>query len=278
MTKLIADSGSTKTAWVFLDEQGNEKHHTTAGLNPYYLSEEEIRSIIHNEFAEQAEIKSVDEVYFYGAGCGRQSARDILEKTVSEYFCKAKVYIESDLLGAARACFANESGIVCILGTGSNCCIYDGKSIRDSVPSLGFILGDEGSGGYFGKKILNDYFYRKLPKELGDYLEQKFDLNLESVLEKVYKKPQPNRYVASFATILSKFNEHPYCKNLIKSGFEHFVKTQITYFDELPYKNTGVVGSISNHRELLQDVLHQHRLELVVTIQNPIENLVKYHL
>lgn len=278
MNVIIADSGSTKTEWILIDSSGNRSLFKTSGLNPYFLSESEITERITDQLKQQIIDIEVDEVHFYGAGCGSEVNKKVVANAISACFQKAAVFVESDLLGAARACFGNTEGVVCILGTGSNSCLYDGHKITKSIPSLGFIMGDEGSGGYFGKKILNSYFYRTMPEELRQALEKSHDMNLENVLNHVYKQPQANRYVASFTKLLFDFKDHPYCRTMLREGFEDFVSNQLNYFGDLSGKKISFVGSIATHREILEEVLNEHSLLLDTVIQKPINNLVEYHL
>ncbi|MEX0721681.1 MAG: hypothetical protein WD059_13495 [Balneolaceae bacterium] len=202
-----------------------------------------------------------------------------MHQVLSEIFPNAKIHIESDLLGAAKACFGDKAGIACILGTGSNAGIYDGEIITTQVPSLGFILGDEGSGSYFGKRVLQSYYYKTMPEDLRLVLEDKSDMQLESVLKKIYKEPQGNRFVASFAKLLVDYSSHSFIEEIMREGFADFADNQLAYFGDIKGREIGFTGSIAAiHSEILCEVLFEREMRLGVIVKNPIEKLADYHL
>lgn len=278
MIQLIADSGSTKTDWILLEGNEIKAAFSTAGLNPYFNTSEEISHHIEEGCKKVISGFAVNAVHFYGAGCGRPSTQKLMTATLQRCFPEAAVNVASDLLGAARACLGRREGLVCILGTGSNSGLYNGREIVTSLPSLGFALGDEASGGYFGRKILNSYFYRQMPEELRTAFEKKYALNLEIVLDQVYKQVRPNQYVASFSAFLFEHGNHPFFQEMLRAGFEEFIGVMASYFGDLKGKNIAFAGSIAAQSELLKKVLNEREITLDIIIQKPIEKLVDYHL
>lgn len=279
MNILIADSGSTKTEWVLLNEKGERKYCGSDGLNPYFRTfgqlSEAIRGSVKKDFSDV----QIDRVYFYGSGSGNESRKAILGNAIKENFAQAEINIESDLLGAAIACFGKEKGIACILGTGSNSCVYNGIRIEKGIPSLGFVLGDEGGGGYFGKRILNGYYYKTMPEDLRKAIEETSDMALEGILHKVYEEPQANRFVASFSKILGTYKDHPYIQEMVRKGFEAFADKQLAYFDESKSLGIGFVGSIASvYQNTLEEVLNERNMTLSVVIRKPLERLIEFHL
>lgn len=278
MIQLIADSGSTKTDWILLEGNEIKATFSTAGLNPYFSTSEEISRQIEEGCMEVISGFEVNTVHFYGAGCGRPSTQKLMAVILQHCFPEAAVHVASDLLGAARACLGGREGLVCILGTGSNCGLYNGREIVTSLPSLGFVLGDEASGGYFGRKVLNSFFYRQMPEELRGAFEKKYALNLETVLQHVYKQERPNRYVASFAEFLFEHDSHPFFGEMLRAGFEEFIAVIASYFGDLKGKEIAFSGSIAAQSELLRKVLNERGITLEIIIQKPIEKLADYHL
>lgn len=277
MNILIVESGSTKTEWALI-RNGQENFFKSDGLNPYFRTKAQLSKSI--ELAVKKEISDVriDELYFYGSGVGNKSRKEILKEVLQDNFKNTKIVIETDLLGAAIACFGDDKGIACILGTGSNSCVYDGKNIVNNIPSLGFILGDEGGGGYFGKKILNDYYYKIMPEDLRAAIEESSDMNLESILQKVYEEPQANRFVASFSKILGEFKDHSYIKELVREGFEAFADKQLGYFEESKSFDIGFVGSIAFvYENILREVLEERGMNATVIVRRPLERLIDFH-
>ena len=277
MSILIADSGSTKTEWVLVNKESKE-FFKSDGLNPYFRTHGQLSEAIKNGVKVGLKHSRIDQIYFYGSGSGNASRKAILQNAIRENFPESEINIESDMLGAAIACFGNKEGVACILGTGSNSCIYDGKEIVKSIPSLGFVFGDEGSGGYFGKRILNAYYYKTMPEDLRDALEETSDMSLEHVLHKIYEEPQANRFVASFSKLLGDYRDHPFIQELVRKGFEAFADKQLGYFEESKQKEIGFVGSIASvYKEILEDVLSKKGMKLGVVVRKPLERLVDFH-
>ncbi|MDG2444322.1 MAG: N-acetylglucosamine kinase, partial [Flavobacteriaceae bacterium] len=228
---LIADGGSTKADWIALDTNKNERFRVrTLGLNPAVISSEELTNRIVNMF-QLINIKDeVSQVYFYGAGCGTPKACAILKDVMQAIFTNADISIEEDMLAAVYAASGKNPALVCILGTGSNSCYFDGQSMQMQVPSLGYVLMDEASGNYFGKRLIRDYFYGMMPKYMIDRFEADYVLDADTIKTNIYRAPNPNMYLASFAKFMFDFKDEKYVRRLMKKGFEKFFKYRI-----LPY-------------------------------------------
>jgi len=277
-TILLADSGSTKTEWCLVKQDNASKTLFTGGLNPYYHTEESIGEILRDKLIPALDNIPVDGVYFYGAGCTGDEHTTMLRKVLSDVFGTETVEVESDIMGSVRAVCGHKPGIAGILGTGANSCKYDGEKVIDNVPVLGFILGDEGSAGYFGRKILQGYFYREMPEDLKNDLEASYDMNRGTILENVYKKPQPNTYVAGFAKFIGRHSGHPYIQGILREGLQEAVQRHILKYDGVYEVPVGFVGSVAYHNAaLLRDVLRENGLTTGEILQNPMPNLVKYH-
>jgi len=278
MNVLIADSGSTKTDWIFVNSEGDRISYSGEGLNPYFRTQEQISKAIKEGIATKLSDKKPDKIFFYGSGTGNESKAAILKRAIQENFSDSDAKVETDILGAAIACFGTKKGIACILGTGSGACLYEDERITQKAPSLGFILGDEGSGGYFGKKILSSYYNQTLPEDLKNALEKSGDMSLETVIPKVYEKSLGNMFVASFSKILMDFNSHPFIRKLIREGFEAFANTQLTFFAESKSLEIGFVGSIaSKYEDILKEVLEKRGMKVAIVVRKPLDRLVEFH-
>ena len=218
---LIADGGSTKADWIALDNDKNEVFRVrTLGLNPAVVNQNELRNRIVNMFQLMDVKEEVTEIHFYGAGCGTPKPSAILKSVLETVFIHAKVNIEEDMLAAVYAASGNKPAIVCILGTGSNSCYFDGTSVHMKTVSLGYSVMDEASGNYFGKLLLREYFYGKMPKRIANKFEEEYNLDADVIKYHLYKQPNPNRYLASFAKFMFEFKEDKYIKKIIKRGFQ----------------------------------------------------------
>ncbi|AQG81339.1 N-acetylglucosamine kinase [Spirosoma montaniterrae] len=276
---LIADSGSTKTDWRYLAADGQVHAFQTDGFNPYYQSTPQIVETLRAQFLPQLGNNAVSRVYYYGTGC--------INSTVNQHIIDAlravlpdlqTVDVNSDMLGAARGAAGREPGIVCILGTGSNACCYDGNQITRGIQSLGFWLGDEGSGGYLGKTLVRQFFQEQLPTDLHDAFAARYHLDRATLLENAYQKPYPNRYFASFTPFLSENIAHPHAVGLVTDAFTLFLQTYISRFPEATIWPVHFVGSIASYfAEQLQQALQQAGLTLGRIVKAPAEALIKYH-
>jgi glucosamine kinase len=276
--KLIADGGSTKTDWRLLKEGLEYKQVQTTGFNPYLVTSEQIEEILWKELQPFIDNNAISEVYYYGAGCSTPSKNMVIERAFEVVFPKADFYIDHDLLGAARAVCGKAEGIACILGTGSNSCFYDGREVTDHIFSLGYFFGDEGSGAYMGKQLLTTYLHNELPDDLAVKFREAHSLSNENILDAVYNKPAPSRFLASFSKFISDNRLHPFIDSLIRNNFRNFYNYQVICYPRNKDVPVNFVGSVAYH---YQDILHEIGAEFGITvgkiIQAPIDGLVEYH-
>ena len=275
---LIADSGSTKTDWVLTNHLTAVKSFKTPGFNPYFVTTEEVRSILDDVFNEQIRRDDVDAVYFYGAGCSSQPKQAVINDALKSLFPGKKTEVEHDMLAAARALFSNTPGIACILGTGSNACVYDGKEITESLFSLGYMFGDEGSGAHLGKTYIADHLKEKAPAEIMAAFLERYELSREEILTEIYKKPNPNRFLASFTHFLKERISHPYVYDLVKSSFDSFFREQVCQFTNFRQFTLGCIGSVAYHfQDVFMNVAAEHKVTVNQFMISPMEGLIKFH-
>jgi N-acetylglucosamine kinase-like BadF-type ATPase len=275
---LIADGGSTKADWILLDLLGNQKFKTrTEGLNPAVFSENALHQRLETN-AELAEVKNVvTELYFYGAGCGTEKPTLLLKSIFEKYFKNAKVTVKEDTYAAAFS-VTTKPGIVCILGTGSNSCYFDGEYVDVRIPSLGYILMDEASGNYFGKKLIRDYYYKKMPKEISEKFESEFNLDADVIKKNLYKEANPNAYLAHFAEFILKNERNAYFNKVLHKGIKDFFKNRILPIDESKYLPIHFVGSIAYFsQDIIKDVARYHMVKLGKFVRRPIDGLIEFH-
>ncbi len=275
--KLIADSGSTKTEWCLL-KNNKSTLFTTQGMSPYFVNAEQIEQIIKTEVFPFLKKNKIDEIYFYGTGCKNPANLKMFKKVFSKLFEGAAIAVDNDLSAAAKALCGNEKGIACILGTGSNSCYYNGKRIVKNSPGIGFVLGDEGSGAYLGKKVIQHYLYNIFDDDLRARFDAKFVTTDSEILESVYKKPLPNRYLASFAIFLAENRGHYMIENMIEDGINDFFYTHIITYREsqkLPIHFTG--GIAYGFKDVVTELCNNYDLQLGNILRSPMEGLIKYH-
>lgn len=280
MVTLVAESGSTKTDWMMVASDGSRKHIRTFGINPLLLTLDEIHRILKDESALKSKADEVSRIFFYGAGCGNKEAVNRLRIAFNGAFPSAQVEVSPDTLAAARACCGNQPGVIGILGTGANAGFYDGaENFTPFVPSLGFILGDEGSGNWIGRKLIADYFYKRMPEGLMDAFEEEFRIDYQEIITKVYRSSAPNAYLASFAPFASQHKGHPYCQSLIVNGVSLFLNRFIDPALLAEETKVHFAGSVAYaFQDLLQEQLESKRLNLGAVVRRPLEGLVDYHL
>lgn len=271
--KLIADSGSTKTKFAILDS-GVITYALTDGINPYYQSGEDIvttlRTQLLTKIARPGDVKCIE---FYGAGCGPADKIAIVRDALQSVFADASIIVASDLLGAAKALCGDEPGIACILGTGSNSCHYDGEKIVQNVSSLGFIIGDEGSGAVLGKLLVADILKNQAPKSVRDKFFARYSYTPADIIDRVYRKPFPNRFLASFAPFLSENIDVTYCHSLVYNSLKSFTDRNLRQYPAgLPVHFTGSVAYY--FRAILEDVMAASGLKIGRIIKEPMELLV----
>jgi len=274
---IVADGGGSKIDWRLLSKNGNIDQANTAGFNPYYQPVEHLRKIVADELAPKAK-EEVTKIFYYGTGVSSEKNVQSIESVFLQFFPKAKIEVGWDLLAAARALCGQEPGIACILGTGSNSCLYDGEKIIDNVSNLGWILADEGSGTYIGKKLVFDYFRKEMPESLAQQFHARFPWSREEVLEKVYQQEKPSAFLASFAKFVFQHLKEPYCYKLAYQSFSDFFENNVMKYEN--YKNLKVhfTGSIGFY---YSDVVRQVANDKGITVKNilegPIAGLTLYH-
>ena len=277
---LIADSGATKSDWIALDDKGKEAFVTqTLGLSPEVLTREVIEDRLANNYELSKNKDKISNLYFYGAGCGTDRMKRFLKEIFQVFFPNAEVEVKEDTYAAIYSTTQiGVPGIVCILGTGSSCSYYDGNQMFQKVLSLGYIPMDDGSGNFFGRKLIRDYYFHKMPQDLGFKFDKEYDLDADVIKDNLYKQPNPNTYLATFARFLVENKDHPYCNGVIKKGFQQFVNNYIMQFELATKVPVHFVGSIAYFlREELKTVIERNDLILGVIRQRPIEGLVEFH-
>jgi glucosamine kinase len=274
---LIADSGATKAEWCLLNN-GKKKTLFTQGISPYFLKTDQIAELVTKELSPNLKNITVDYIYYYGTGCSNSDNARSIKKALTKIFPKADVSVNTDLMGAARAVCGHEKGIACILGTGSNSCYYNGRSIVRNSPGIGYVLGDEGSGAYLGKKVLQYYLYDTFDEDLRARFDAKFVTTGSEILDNVYKKPLPNRYMASFALFLAENRGHYMIENIVEDGLNDFFFQHLCKYNEVWKYPVHFIGSVAwGFKDVLDQLCHSYEFELGTVIKNPMEGLVKYH-
>lgn len=281
---LITDSGSTKCDWIAIDSSGKylKEKIRTKGLNPAIVSEKKLSKIIRksNELMESA--AEVTHIYFYGAGCGTENPRLALKGVLESIFVNALVDVQEDTLAAVRATLNHndEAAVVCIMGTGSNCSYYDGQKLHQRVKSLGYTLMDEASGNYYGKELIRDYYYNKMPGTIKVAFDHKYNLDADFIKYNLYKQPNPNAYLANFAEFMFLNKDSEYIKNLIKKGIRQFTEHMILqYKKELNSCPVHFAGSIAFFsQEEIKEVASEYDITVGNFVRRPIEGLVNYHI
>lgn len=275
---LIADGGSTKADWILLDVLGEVVLKTrTEGLNPAVFPGGLLKQRVEENEDFQFHKGKVTEVYFYGAGCGTKKPTALLKSILESFFINAKVVVKEDTYAATYA-VTTKPGIVCILGTGSNSSYFDGEEVINGVPSLGYIIMDEASGNYFGKRILRDYFYKRMPKSVKKMFEEQYDLDPDVIKRRVYKENNPNTYLARFAEFILRNKRNSYSQKVLEKGINVFFKTRILSFDEVENVPVHFVGTIAYFaKDVIVKIAQKHNVTLGEVVRRPIDGLIRYH-
>jgi len=276
---LVADSGSTKTNWIALDNKGKTYFKIdTPGLNPAVFQKETLRQRIITKSELNLVRNDVEKIYFYGAGCGTKTARNYLREVFEEIFINAEIDIQEDTIAAVKSLRTDVPGVVCILGTGSNCSFFDGKETHQKIVSLGYIIMDFASGNYYGKQLLREYYFYKMPADFREKFEQSYDLSPDIIKENIYKKDNPNTYLANIGRFLIENKQSDYAQNLIKIGLRIFTENQILQFEESKSTPIYFVGSIAHFlKDEIEEVLAEYGLKLGKIVRHPIISLAEYH-
>lgn len=280
---LIADSGSTKTDWCLCNKSAILQHIQTQGINPYHQSEEAIENVLRDELLPQMRTQECSDqgsqlsITFYGSGCANETACNRIKEALHKVLETKKITVHSDLLGAARALCGHEEGIACVLGTGSNSCLYNGTEIIANIPPLGYILGDEGSSAVLGRRLVGDCLKHQLPEAICNEFLAEYNLSPEIILEKVYRQPLANRFLASLTPFLSKHKEVPEVHNLLVDSFTDFFVRNVKQYRR-PWLPIHFVGSIAYAFSAeLREAAESLGMELGTIMRSPMEGLIKYH-
>lgn len=279
--KLLVDSGSTKADWIAIDDEGKVLFTTqTLGLNPEVLEEDQIIERLDDRFDILHNKDNVSHLYFYGAGCGTDRMKEFLTDVFKKYFSKAIISVQEDTFAAVYATTPKgQSAIVSILGTGSNCSYFDGTILHQKVQSLGYIVMDDCSGNRFGRQLIRNYYFNKMPKDLADDFEKEYDLDADIIKHNLYKEANPNAYLATFAKFLIQHKTHEFCQKIIRSAMQDFVDNYVTQYENCREVPIHFIGSIAFYlKEELEEVLRTNNLKLGNVLRRPIDGLIRYHV
>ena len=277
---LVADSGSTKCDWILIDDQNIHHKTHSMGFNPFFHDGDLVfKKLMENDLFQTFRNK-IDAVYFYGAGCSSKERNTIIEGGLRRVFEHASfILVDHDLKGAALATSKGDKGITCIIGTGSNSCYFDGEEVHEKVPALGYVLGDEASGAYFGKILLSDWLYHRMPEDLYNAFETEYNLTKEGIFEATYILPDANVYLASFMHFFSKNAEHPYLKDILFKGLYRFVEIHVLCYDNYREVPVHFVGSVAYYfKDILEEVAKKHSFTVGKIEKRPVEPLADYHI
>ena len=276
---LIADSGSTKTDWCVVENGQPIQQISTKGINPFFQSEEEISNEIATSLLPQLKTNALDAVYFYGAGCGFPDKIAMVHRAITKHLqIKREVEVNTDMLAVAHGLCQHEAGIACIMGTGSNSCYYDGKQIVSNVSPLGFILGDEGSGAVLGKLLVGDILKNQMTPELKEKFLKQFRLTPADIIDRVYRKPFPNRFLASLSPFLAQNIDEPCIHALVLGSFKSFLKRNVMQYENFRNSKVHFIGSVAfYYKTILAEAAQEMNIQLGTIIKSPMEGLIKYH-
>lgn len=277
---LIADSGSTKCDWLLIDGNNeNIAQCSSMGFNPYFHKESFIVTTLRGHEVLMRYAQEVKHIYFYGAGGSSPELRSVISKALVRLFPSSLIKVGHDLDAAALSTYSGEPHIACILGTGSNSCYFDGSNVHEEIPALAYILGDEGSGSYFGKRLLADFLYRKMPLHLANDFETTYNLNMKEIVDHVYTRPHANVYLASFMRFCSKHREDPYIKTMVFEGLQKFLGTHVTCYPNYRDVAVNFVGSVAYYFEdVLREAAKEYEIQIGRVVKKPILGLKAYHL
>ncbi len=272
--RLIIDAGSTKMEWILLDGNNVKQRFYTEGFNPNYSERQCLVETCRGTFLPTG----IQSVHYYGTGCGNEQNCEIVEGVLQPHFPDADIHVTHDLMAACHALLGHEKGIACILGTGSNACLYDGDNITERALSLGYIVGDEGSGMHIGREVVRTYFYGFMPEDLRQQFEAEYHLELKDFVQRLYHDEQPSKYLATFAKFAGENQAHPYVKSLVKGCFNAFIEAFVLRFDATKSLKVSFIGSVAFHfQDILKESLADHGLMLGEIMQAPAEGLIRYY-
>jgi N-acetylglucosamine kinase-like BadF-type ATPase len=278
--KLIAESGGTKTNWCGFSDSMETEIISTIGLNPNFVTTEEFKEVLASEVMTMLKNPNdaIEDVWFYGAGCSGKTMENRVKDAIRSVLPLSRVYVFSDLIGAARGLLGKRKGFLCMIGTGSNSGYYNGETITSNIPPLGFILGDEGSGASLGKKLLADFLRGIMPSDLAEDFRNSYGAEKDDIVSHVYRGVFPSRYIGGFVQFLKDHISHEYCRNLIKSSFEEFVRRNLMLYKLTGKTEIAVTGSVAWHfSQILEEVFREHNFIISTLTRGPIDGLIRYH-
>ena len=277
---IIADGGSTKTNWCLLDKAGKKVYFNTEGYNPYFVNSEYIVSSLNKGLPKDLPFEEITEVNYYGAGVHNEEKANIVVEALKQVFANSKVFVGHDLLAAARALLDDQPGFAAILGTGTNTCIYDGNEIVHNIDSAAYILGDEGSGCYIGKKLLTDYIRGYMPENVREVFWETYKLTPDQVMDAVYTKPLANRFCASFSKFVYDVSVNiNYSRGIVQAAFDDFFRNLVSRYPDFQKYTFNCIGSVGyNFRNVLEETANQYGMKVGRIVRSPIDDLVQYHI
>lgn len=275
---LVADSGSSKTDWMAYSPT-HTLSFSTQGINPYFVNAHDVVRILSKNRDLSAYATQIKEVYFFGSGCSTPDKHEIISNGLSAFFTNAFISVDHDLIGSAYATCGDKKGLTCILGTGSNISYFDGVNVHSGKHGLGYVLGDEGSGTFFGRKVLTSYLYHTMPAELSEVFAKTFEVTKDIVINNIYQKPFPNSYLATFSRFMIAHKEHPFIQQMLRDGFQEFIDTNVKDYKAYKTLECNFVGSIAYYyRDELRAVFAENGIKVGKILQKPIEGIYDYIL
>ena len=290
--RLIIDAGSTKMEWILLDGNVVKQRFYTEGFNPNYAERQCLENIIHlvetrfiaspnckTSFSRRDKSASLQTIYYYGTGCGNEQNCQIIKEVFHGRFPEADIHVTHDLMAACHAVLGHEKGIACILGTGSNSCLYDGIDIIEKAVSLGYMVGDEGGGMHIGRNVVRAYFYGFMPEDLKQKFETAYHLELKDFIQRLYHEGQPSKYLATFAKFAGEHQRHPFIYDLVKKCFKAFIEAFVLRFEGGEMMKVSFIGSVAFHfQDILKEALSDYGLTMDKVMQAPVEGLIRYYM
>ena len=290
--RLIIDAGSTKMEWILLDGNVVKQRFYTEGFNPNYAERQCLENIIHlvetrfitspnceTSFSRRDKSASLQTIYYYGTGCGNEQNCQIIKEVFQGRFPEADIHVTHDLMAACHALLGHEKGIACILGTGSNSCLYDGENIMEKAVSLGYMVGDEGGGMHIGRNVVRAYFYGFMPEDLKQKFEAAYHLELKDFIQRLYHEGQPSKYLATFAKFAGEHQRHPFIYDLVKKCFKAFIEAFVLRFEGGEMMKVSFIGSVAFHfQDILKEALSDYGLMMDKVVQAPAEGLIRYYM
>ncbi len=273
--RLIIDAGSTKMGWILMEGHEVKAHFVTKGFNPNYSPVQDLVETCHGASLPNGSIRFI---HYYGTGCGNEHNCNLIKEVFQPYFPNAEIHVTHDLMAACHAVLGHEKGIACILGTGSNSCVYDGEKITEKAVSLGYMVGDEGSGMHIGREVVRAYFYGFMPEDLRQQFDAEYHLELKDFIQNLYHSGQPSKYLATFAKFAGEHQAHPFIKQLVKGCFKTFVEAFVLRYSECKSLKISFIGSVAFHfKDILKETLADYGLTLGEVMPSPAEGLIRYY-